>query len=85
MGLGTSSENYREKVFQEQVGFGRSGYPFRCPLYEGKVDYANVSLPNAKRLGEEVFVLQVHPTVETEDLADVVRAIEKVLEAYSPA
>lgn len=83
VGLGTSSENYREKVFQEQVGFGRSGYPFQCPLYEDKVDYADVSLPNAKRLGEEVFVLQVHPTVETEDLADVVRAIEKVLGAYS--
>jgi hypothetical protein len=34
-------------------------------------------------LGKEVFVLQVHPTIETEDLADVVRAIDKVLEAYS--
>ena len=83
VGLGTSSENYREKVFQQQVGFGLSGYPFKCPLYEGKVDYSNVSLPNAKRLGKEVFVLQVHPTVETEDLRDTVRAIEKVLEAYS--
>lgn len=83
VGLGTSSENYREKVFQEQVGFGASGYPFQCPLYEGNVDYSDVSLPNAQRLGQEVFVLQVHPTIKTEDLADVVRAIEKVLDVYS--
>lgn len=83
VGLGTSSENYRERVFQEQVGFGSSKYPFQCPLYQGAVDYAKVSFPNAKRLGQEVFVLQVHPTVQWDDLADVVRAIEKVLTVYS--
>ena len=61
----------------------RTGYPFLCPLYGDEVDYSNVSLPNAKKLGEEVFVLQVHPTVETKDLGDIVRAVEKVLEVYS--
>jgi len=39
-------------------------------------------LPIASQLGKEVFVLQVHPTIEREDIEDVVHAVEKVLEAY---
>jgi dTDP-4-amino-4,6-dideoxygalactose transaminase len=82
IGLGTSSEGYREQAFQELVGYGRTGCPFRCPWYKGRADYTAVELPNAKRLGDEVFVLQVHPTIERRDLEDVITAIEKVLDVY---
>jgi hypothetical protein len=82
IGLGTSSENYREQAFQQLVGYGRTECPFRCPWYEGRTAYESVELPNAKRLGGEVFVLQVHPTVTQRDLDDVITAIEKVLNAY---
>jgi dTDP-4-amino-4,6-dideoxygalactose transaminase len=82
IGLGTSSEGYRERAFQDLVGYGRNGCPFRCPWYEGRADYTAVDLPNAKRLGDEVFVLQVHPTIERRDLDDVITAIEKVLDVY---
>jgi len=82
IGLGTASEGYREEAFQKLIGYGRTTCPFTCPWYEGNADYSAVSLPNAIRLGREVFVLQVHPTVERDDLDDVVRAIEKVLAAY---
>jgi dTDP-4-amino-4,6-dideoxygalactose transaminase len=82
IGLGTSSEGYREQAFQEFVGYGRTGCPFRCPWYKGRADYTAVELPNAKRLGGEVFVLQVHPTIERRDLEDVITAIEKVLDVY---
>jgi dTDP-4-amino-4,6-dideoxygalactose transaminase len=82
IGLGTSSEGYREQAFQELVGYGRTGCPFRCPWYKGRADYTAVELPNAKRLGGEVFVLQVHPTIERRDLDDVIAAIEKVLDVY---
>ena len=45
-------------------------------------DYSEEFMPNAKKLGEEVFVLQVHPTIEEAHLLDVVNAIDKVLDAY---
>jgi dTDP-4-amino-4,6-dideoxygalactose transaminase len=82
IGLGASSEGYREQAFQELVGYGRTGCPFRCPWYKGRADYTAVELPNAKRLGDEVFVLQVHPTIERRDLEDVITSIEKVLDVY---
>jgi dTDP-4-amino-4,6-dideoxygalactose transaminase len=82
VGLGTSGEVYREKAFQELVGFSDSGYPFKAPLYPETPDYKNLSLTNAKRLASEVFVLQVHPTIENKDLKDVVDSIDKVLSVY---
>jgi dTDP-4-amino-4,6-dideoxygalactose transaminase len=81
-GLGTASEGYREDAFQQLVGYGNTGCPFKCPWYEGKANYKNISLPNAKKLGKEMMVLQVHPTIEKEDLDDVIHAIRKVLEVY---
>jgi dTDP-4-amino-4,6-dideoxygalactose transaminase len=69
-------------VFQEQVGFGSTGYPFKDPGYEGEADYGTVFCPNANRIGERAFVLQVHPTIELEDLDDVVAAIRKVGDRY---
>ena len=80
--IGSSAELYREKVFQEQVGFGDTGYPFKDPTYEGEVDYSKVFCPNASRIGDSAFVLQVHPTIELGDLDDVVAAIRKVGESY---
>ena len=65
------------------MGYGPTNCPFRCPWYKGRADYTAVELPNAKQLGREVFVLQVHPTVEQRDLDDVITAIEKVLDVYS--
>jgi dTDP-4-amino-4,6-dideoxygalactose transaminase len=82
MGLGTASEGYREAAFQKLVGYGNTTCPFNCPWYEGDADYSEVFLPNAHKLGKEVFVLQVHPTIEKSDLDDVIGAIEKVLEVY---
>ena len=82
IGLGTSSEDYREQAFQKLVGYGRTKCPFLCPWYKGQAAYEAVELPNAKRLGVEVFVLQVHPTVEQRDLDDVIAAVEKVLDVY---
>ena len=82
VGLGTASEGYREDAFQNLVGYGTTGCPFKCPWYKGEADYSEVSLPNAIAIGEQVFVLQVHPTIEKADLDDVVNATDKVLNAY---
>jgi len=79
----TSAENYREEVFQSEVGYGTTKCPFRCPWYRGKVNYSQVTCPNAVEIGREAFVLQVHPTIEKKDLDDLISAIKKVGEIYS--
>jgi|ETNmetMinimDraft_26_1059896.scaffolds.fasta_scaffold22979_2 dTDP-4-amino-4,6-dideoxygalactose transaminase len=83
VGLGTAGENYREEVYQKRIGYGKTSYPFESSFRPEPADYSTVSLPNARKLAEEVFVLQVHPTVERADLDDVVSAIAKVMDAYS--
>jgi dTDP-4-amino-4,6-dideoxygalactose transaminase len=83
VGLGTAGENYREEVYQKRIGYGKTSYPFESSFRPEPADYSTVSLPNARKLAEEVFVLQVHPTIERADLDDVVLAIAKVMDAYS--
>ena len=83
VGIGTSAENYLEEVFQRQAGYGNTGCPFKCPWYKGKVDYSKVICPNARKIGKEAFVLQVHPTIELSDIDDVITAIRKVAKAYT--
>ena len=82
IGIGTSAENYLEEVFQRQVGYADTGCPFKCPWYKGGVDYSKVNCPNARKIGQEAFVLLVHPTIELADLDDVIMAIKKVGEFY---
>jgi hypothetical protein len=82
VGLGTAGECQLEEAFGKQVGYGSTACPFQCPWYKGRVDYSGVELPAAKRLSTEAFVLQVHPTIEREDLDDVIKALDKVLNAY---
>jgi perosamine synthetase len=60
---------HRQPVFREAIAQGR------CRFEEG-------SCPNAEALAEELFTLQVHPTVQEKDLSDVAAAIEKVAAAY---
>jgi dTDP-4-amino-4,6-dideoxygalactose transaminase len=83
IGIGTASEDYLEEIFQKKVGYGKTSCPFTCPWYKGDLDYTQVVCPNARRLSKEVFVLLVHPTIELEDLDDVIAAINKVAQAYS--
>ena len=83
VGLGSSPENYREPMFLEQIGYGRTQYPYSDPAYEGKIDYSQVDCPNARETGKLTFVLQVHPTATLKDMDDVLRALEKVGLAYA--
>jgi len=78
----TTSELYLDPTFQKQLGYGRSQCPFKCPLYKGKLNYRENLCPTAQRIGREAFRLLVHPTIEKEDLDDVIAAIKKVYNAY---
>ena len=73
---GTSAELYREPVYQGRVGYGNTHHPF------DSVDYAQVDCPNAKDIGQRSFRLEVFPTLQEEDLDDVLDAIRKVVAAF---
>lgn len=47
--------------------------------------YGRGSYPNAEALAGQLFLLQVHPTVQQRDLDDMVASIEKVAAAYRKA
>ena len=83
VGLGSSTENYREEVFQHKIGYGRTHCPYECPWYEGRVDYSQVDCTNARETGSRTFVLQVHPTAELADMDDILAALLKVGEAHA--
>ena len=74
---GTSAELYLEPVYQQKVGYGNSHEPFTA------VDYSRVECPHAKDIGERAFRLEVFPTLQQEDLDDVLAAIHKVCAAYA--
>ena len=47
------------------------------------IDYRQVFCPNAANVGARTLKLQVHPTMEPADAADIGRIIRKVAEAYA--
>ncbi len=73
---GTSAELYLEPVYQQKVGYGDTPQPFAA------VDYSRVECPNAREIGQRSFRLEVYPTLQPEDLDDVLAAIHKVAAAY---
>jgi len=81
--IGDWPENYREDVFTKHVGYGPTGCPFTCPHNARVIDYSQVHCPVAADLGKRTIKLQVHPTMEPEDAADIGRIVRKVAEAYT--
>ena len=73
---GTSAELYLEPVYQQRVGYGNAHAPFDA------VDYTRVECPHAKDIGARSFRLEVYPTLQQEDLDDVLDAIRKVAAAF---
>ena len=62
-------------------GRGRWAIDGSCPRNGPDVDYSRVSCPNTERLCEEaVCIGQSVLLAEEEDMADIARAVEKVLE-----
>ena len=63
-------------------GYGGKPCPIECPWYKGSVDYAGYDFTNAKRFAERCMVFEVHPTIEAQDLDDVIEAVHRVEEAW---
>lgn len=73
---------YWEPMYQKQICYGTKGYPFKSPLYKGKVDYHRGLCPVTERMHEQELLatgLCRYPLRKT-DLKDIFRALEKVFE-----
>jgi perosamine synthetase len=71
-----------QKVFREKLGYGNTDCPYGCHRYGREPAFLSGSWPVAQRVGEEAFVLLVHPSIEEKDLDDAVRAVAKVAAHY---
>lgn len=73
---------HRYPWFTEQRVFGESGHPWQAPAYEGESD-PEPDCPNAAAVLDRCFNLTVYERWGAEEVADIVRAFEKVSSAYA--
>lgn len=71
-----------QKVFREKLGYGGTECPYGCHMYGREPAFLKGSWPVAERVGEEAFVLLVHPSIEEADLDDAVTAVKKIAAHY---
>ncbi len=80
MGLGYVKPLYLLPLFQQRIAFGKHGYPFRSPLYDGNPDYSRGSCPSAEAAHFERVITHemMRPGMTEADLDDVAAAFHKV-------
>ena len=71
---------YLEPVYQNKMGYGAKGCPFKCPMYKGAVEYKKGICPVTERMYEKELFMHdmMHSFMKRQDLDDVVSAFEKV-------
>lgn len=71
---------YLQPLYQEQIGYGNKGCPFKCPLYTGTINYQRGICPNAEHLEDIVISTEiVRPPQTIADMDEIILAIEKVI------
>jgi len=72
---------YLQPLYQKLIGYGDKGCPFKCPFYNGKVNYKKGICPKAETLDEIVISTEiVRPPQTFKDMDEIVEAIRKVME-----
>jgi dTDP-4-amino-4,6-dideoxygalactose transaminase len=74
--LFTRSDWYRNRAV-----FGKSGYPWTCPLYKGNPDQVYPT-PNIEATDKCQFQLYIHESVGMKTVSESAAALKKVEEAY---
>ncbi|MGB8951793.1 MAG: DegT/DnrJ/EryC1/StrS family aminotransferase [Candidatus Aminicenantales bacterium] len=79
---GYATPLYLQPMYQQQIAYGASGCPFKCPLYKGNVDYRKGLCPVTERIEEKQLIGTefMRPPATPADMRDVVCAFEKVYE-----
>ncbi len=82
MGCGYVKPLYLEPIYQNLIGYGDKGCPFKCPWYKGELNYAKGLCPTTERMHfEELFTHELmRPPMTRQDLDDVAAAFAKVWE-----
>ena len=80
MSMGYVRPLYLLPLFQQKIAFGKLGYPFKSPLYEGEPNYMRGCCPNAEAAHFERVITHemMRPGMNKSDLDDVAMAFEKV-------
>ncbi|MBF0557341.1 MAG: DegT/DnrJ/EryC1/StrS family aminotransferase [Nitrospirae bacterium] len=66
-------------IYQQQVGFGEKGCPFKCPWYGGSPDYSLDLLPNvAHAMNWSLSTEIIRPPLVFEDMDEIIQAFDKV-------
>ncbi|OHC73476.1 MAG: DegT/DnrJ/EryC1/StrS aminotransferase [Rhodospirillales bacterium RIFCSPLOWO2_12_FULL_58_28] len=72
---------YLFPMYQKQIGFGGTGFPFKGPHYSGKADYAEGLCPAAEHAARTMITHELmRPPMTKKDLNDVVAAFHKVFD-----
>jgi dTDP-4-amino-4,6-dideoxygalactose transaminase len=71
---------YLLPMYQQKIGFGSSGFPFRSPYYGGEVDYSRGICPVAERMHYKELMSHeyMRPPATRSDLDQFLEAFEKV-------
>lgn len=67
--------------YQQRAVFGRSGYPWTCPLYQGDPDQSYPT-PNAIAVHDTLFRLPIHENMTDVEVRDTLAALKKVEQTY---
>jgi dTDP-4-amino-4,6-dideoxygalactose transaminase len=79
-GAGYVRPIYLEPAYQQRMGYGPNGFPFRCPQNAARASYERGTCPVCERMHfEQVITMGVcHANITRADLEDVARGFEKV-------
>jgi len=67
--------------YRNRAVFGKSGFPWTCPLYRGNPD-REYPVPNLMAAHRRMFRMEIHENLTDEELRDTVAALRKVEKAY---
>lgn len=78
-------ESYLEEAYQEGVGFGTAGFPFKSKEYTDpkSADYSKVVCPVAKSLRNQTVSLFLHPSWEPCHIEKVIDGVKTVIKNHS--
>jgi len=85
LGEGYVEPIYLQPMYQQRIAFGKDGFPFTYPGYQGKLDYERGLCPVTERMHFQELLHGdfCHAGMTHEDLEDIVRAFRKVAENLS--
>lgn len=73
---------YLQPMYQQRIAFGKDGFPFTYPGYQGELNYAKGICPVTEHMHFEALLYgdYCHAAMTRQDLTDIANAFRKVAE-----